>query len=64
MIDSYISKMTITETRHWATQSKKIIDILPLLCADKNYRYITDVLCTWTDLDKADCILSYPNSDQ
>ena len=46
MKEGYISKITITETRHQATRYKKIIDTLPVLCADKNYRYIDNVLCT------------------
>mmetsp|Transcript_51994 Transcript_51994/g.58075 ORF Transcript_51994/g.58075 Transcript_51994/m.58075 type:complete len:100 (-) Transcript_51994:52-351(-) len=30
---------------HRATQYKKIVDTLPVLCADKNYQGIDDVLC-------------------
>ena len=64
MKDSCISKMTITETRNWATQYKKIIDTLPALCVDKTYRCINDVFCTWSVLEEADFIPPYPNSDQ
>ena len=63
MKDGYISKLTITETKHQATQYKKIIDTLPILCADKNYRCSNDVLCTQIDLDEADSTPPYPNSD-
>ena len=64
MKDCCVSKMIITEIRHPITQYKKIIDTLPVLYADKNYRYINDVLCTWIDLDKADFTPLYPNIDQ
>jgi len=47
-----ISKLTITGTGHRAIQYKKIIDTLPVLCVDKNYRCIDDVLCTGTNLVK------------
>ena len=44
--DGCISKLSITKTGHQATQYKKIIDTLLVLCIDKNFRYINDVLCT------------------
>ena len=56
--------MTITETRHRATQYKKIIDTLPVLCTDKSYRCINDVLCTWTDLPEATFLPPYPDPAQ
>ena len=37
MKDGPIFKLRITETRHRPTQYKKVIDTLPVLCADKNY---------------------------
>ena len=49
MKDGCISKLTITETGHRATQYKKIIDALPVLCADKNYRYIDNIICMGTE---------------
>ena len=55
--------MTMTETGHRATQFKKIIDTVPVLCADKNYRCIDDVPRTWIDLDQADITLSYPDAN-
>ena len=64
MKDGCISKMTITETGYQATQCKNIIDTLPILCVDKNYRCIDDVLCTWIDLDKANFTPPYPNKNQ
>ena len=63
MKDGCISKLTITETGHWVTQYKKIIDNLPVLCANKNYRCIDDVFFTGTDLVEADFIPPYPDSD-
>ena len=53
MKDGCISKLTITKTGHQATQYKKIIDTLPVLCVDKNFRYTNDILCTWTNLQEA-----------
>ena len=64
MKDGPISKLTITETGHRATQYKKITDTLPVLCVDKNYRCIDDILCTGTDLVKAYFTPPYPDSDQ
>ena len=63
MKDGCISKLTITETGHQATQYKKIILTLPVLCADKNYRGIDDVLRNRVDLVEADFTPSYPNAD-
>ena len=40
MKDGPISKLIITEIGHRLTQYKKIVDTLPVLCADKNYRGI------------------------
>ena len=36
MKDCPISKLTITGTGYRATQYKKVIDTLPVLCPDKN----------------------------
>ena len=44
MKDSPISKLIITETRHRPTQYKKVIDTLPVLCADKNYQGLDDII--------------------
>ena len=59
--DGCISKLTITKTGHRATQYKKIIDTLPVLCADKNFKCIDDVLCTWNDLPEATFLPPYPD---
>ena len=64
MKDGCISKLTITETGHQFIQYKKIICTLPVLCTDKNYRCLDDVLCNWTDLDEADVTPPYPKADQ
>ena len=61
MKDGLISKLTITETGHQTTQYKKIVDTLPILCADKNYRGINDILCNRIDLVEADFIPAYPD---
>ena len=63
MKDGFIFKLTITGTGHLATQYKNVLDTLPVLCVDKNYRCINDVLCTWINLDAADFTLSYLNPD-
>ena len=38
MRDGCLSKLTITKNGHRATQYKKVIDVLPVFCADKYYR--------------------------
>ena len=37
MKDNSISKLLITKIGHRPTQYKKIVDTLPILCADKNF---------------------------
>ena len=54
MKDSPITKLLITETGHSPTQYKKIVDTLPVLCADKNYQGIDDVIWTGNDLVETD----------
>ena len=49
MKDGSISKLLINETGHKSTQYKKITDTLPVLCADKNYQGINDVI--WKRID-------------
>ena len=46
MKDGPLSKLTITEGGQQATQYKKIIDALPVFCADKGYKFIDDVIQT------------------
>ena len=61
--DGLISKLIITKTGHRPTQYKKIINTLPILCADKNYQGINDIIQTGTDLVKTDFILLYPEAN-
>ena len=44
-----LSKLTITEGGQRATQYKKIIDTLPVFCADKGYKFIDNVIRTNTE---------------
>ena len=64
MKDSLISKLTITKTGHRPTQFKKITDTLPVLCADKNFQGLDEVLRTKHDLVETDFIPTYPNAAQ
>ena len=32
--------------------TRRLLILYPLLCIDKNFRYIDDVLCMWTNLKK------------
>ena len=64
MKDSPISKLTITKTGHRPSQFKKICDILPVFCADKNYRGLNEVLRTGCDKVKDDFMPAYPNATQ
>ena len=58
------SKLTITNTGHRATQYKKVIDTLPVLCIDKNYQGINDVIWYRIDLVEADFIPIYSDASQ
>ena len=62
MKDGPISELTITETGHRPSQFKKIYDALPILCADKNYGGLDEVLRTRHDQVKEDCMSAYPNT--
>ena len=42
--DGPLSKLTITEGGQQATQYKKIIDALPVFCADKRYKFNDNVI--------------------
>ena len=44
MKDGPFCKLTITEGGQRATQYKKILDALPVFCADKGYKFIDDVI--------------------
>ena len=64
MKDSFIFKLTITKTGHRATQYKKIVHTLPVLCADKNYIGINDVLCNEMYLVNVDFTPTYSDTNQ
>ena len=64
MKDGCISKLKITETGHRATHYKIIVDTFPVLCADKNYRGIDDVLNKGIDLVKTDFTPTYSDTNQ
>ena len=54
MKDGLNSKLMITKTGHRPTQYKKVIDILPVLCVDKNYQGLDDVIQNRIDLVETD----------
>ena len=64
MKDSPISKLTITKTGHRPTQFKNINDALPVLCADKNFQCLDEVLQTGHDLVKTNFIPPYAEAIQ
>ena len=61
MKDGPLSKLTITNRGQQATQYKKIIDALPVFCADKGYKFINDVIWTNTELIQAAFLPTYPD---
>ena len=40
------------------------MDALPVLCADKNYRYIDDIVCTWIEIQEAAFLPAYTDPAQ
>ena len=62
MKDCPIFKVLITKTGHRPTQFKKITDTLPLLCLDKNFHGLDEVLWIGTNLVKVDFMSPYPNA--
>ena len=62
--DEPLSKLTITKGGEQATQYKKIIDALPVFCADKGYKFIDDVIRTNTELLQAAFLPTYPTATQ
>ena len=62
MKDGPLSKLTITKTGHRPSQFKKICDVLPVFCADKNYQGLNEVLRTGHDKVKDDFMPAYPNA--
>ena len=59
MKDDCLNKLIITECSYQATQFKKIHNVLPVLCVDKGYRYVNDVICKNEELDKVNYLLVY-----
>ena len=64
MKDGPISKLTITKTGYRPSQFKKISDTLPLLCADKNFQDLDEVLQTGRDLVTTYFMPNYLNATQ
>ena len=62
MKDGPISKLISTKTGHKPTQYKKIVDTLPVLCVDKNYKGFDEVLQTGNDLVEANFMPLYPDA--
>ena len=62
--DGQISKLRITKTGHQFTQYKKVINTLPVLCVDKNYQGIDDVIRIGIDLVEADFIPMFLDTSQ
>ena len=60
--DGCLHKLTITECSHRATQFKKIHNALPVLCVDKGFKFVDDVICTNKELVKLDYLPTYPNT--
>ena len=57
MKDGPIYKLTITKRGHRLSQFKKMSDALPVLCVDKNYQGLNEVLHTGYDQVKTDFML-------
>ena len=64
MKEGSISKLIVTKTGHIPTQYKKIIDTLPVLCADKNFQGLNEVIRIEHDLVETNFIPTFPNTTQ
>ena len=62
MKEGTLFKLTITKGRQRTTQYKKIIDALPVLCADKGFRYVREIICTEMELVESTFVPSYPDA--
>ena len=62
MKDGPILKLLIIKTGHRPTQFKRITDTLPVLCADKNFQGLNEVIWTDTNLVEADFMPPYPKA--
>ena len=60
MKDGPLSKLKITEGGQQATQYKKILDALPVFCADKGYKFTNEVIQTNTEQLQSAFMLTYP----
>ena len=63
MKDGCLSKLTITDGSNRATWQKKIVDTLPLFCADKEYQFVGGIICKDTEVTEADFKEIDPDSD-
>ena len=63
MKDGPISKLRTTKTGHRPSRFKKISDAVPVLCVDKNFRCLNEILWTGRDLVKTDFMPPYPNAN-
>ena len=64
MKDGPISKLTINETGHRPSQFKKIYNALPVVCADKNYGGLDEVLCTGLEKVENDFMPAYLDANR
>ena len=64
MKDGPLAKLTITEGGQQATQFKKILDALPVFCADKGYKYINDIIRTDKEKKISDFTPTYPDASR
>ena len=62
--DGPISKLIITKTGHQPTQYKKIVGTLLVLCVDKNYQGLDEVVRARNDLVEADFMPLCPDAIQ
>ena len=62
MKDGYLNKLVITECFHRATQFKKIHNVLSVLCGDKGYKYVDDIISKNKELDKVKHLPTYPDA--
>ena len=57
--DGCLNKLTTTKWSHWETQFKKIHNALSVLCADKGFKFVDNVIRTNKELVKADHLPTY-----
>ena len=64
MKDGPISKLITIKSGYQPIQYKKIVDTPPVLCTDKNYQVINDVVWNRINLVEADFTLIYPDANR